>query len=121
MAPAVEIVTDFKENIPTAVPTSISVTGGQWDAGLWDVALWSPSVQTRDSWTSVTGIGYCGAVRMRVSPNPTNYIDLAVDDEDVVSYDGDGIVAVQAARNTNAPCEIIAFNVKYQNQTGGQL
>jgi len=121
LAPAVQIVTDFKEAVPTAVPTSISVTGAQWDSGLWDVALWSPSTQTRDSWTSVTGIGYCGAVRMRVSPNPTNYIDLAVDDDDVVSYDGDGIVAVQAARNTNAPCEIIAFNVKYQNQTGGQL
>lgn len=121
IAPAVEVITDFKERIPTAVPTSITVTGGQWDVGLWDVALWSPSVQTRDSWTSVTGIGYCGAVRLRVQPEPVLYIDLAVDDDTVVSYDGDGIVAVQAARNTNAAVEIIAFNVKYQNQTGGQL
>lgn len=121
IAPAVEVITDFKERVPTAVPTSITTTGGKWDTGLWDVALWSPSVQTRDSWTSVTGIGYCGAVRLRVQPEPVIYIDLAVDDEDVVSYDGTGIVAVQAARNTNAAVEIIAFNVKYQNQTGGQL
>ena len=121
IAPAVEVITDFKERIPTAVPTTITVTGGQWDTGLWDVALWSPSVQTRDSWTSVTGIGYCGAVRLRVQPEPVLYIDLAVDDDTVVSYDGTGIVAVQAARNTNAAVEIIAFNVKYQNQTGGQL
>ena len=121
LAPAVEIVTDFKENVPTAVPTTISTTGGRWDTGLWDVALWSEGVQTRDSWTSVTGIGYCGAVRLRVQPTPVLYTDLAVDDDEVVSYDGDGIVAMQAARNTNAPCEIIAFNVKYQNQTGGQL
>ena len=121
IAPAVEVITDFKERIPTAVPTTITVTGGQWDTGLWDVALWSPSVQTRDSWTSVTGIGYCGAVRRRVQPEPVLYIDLAVDDDTVVSYDGTGIVAVQAARNTNAAVEIIAFNVKYQNQTGGQL
>ena len=121
IAPAVEVITDFKERVPTAVPTSITTTGGKWDTGLWDVALWSPSVQTRDSWTSVTGIGYCGAVRLRVQPEPVLYIDLAVDDEDVVSYDGTGIVAVQAARNTNAAVEIIAFNVKYQNQTGGQL
>jgi len=121
IAPAVEVITDFKERVPTAVPTTITVTGGQWDTGLWDVALWSPSVQTRDSWTSVTGIGYCGAVRLRVQPEPVLYIDLAVDDDDVVSYDGTGIVAVQAARNTNAAVEIIAFNVKYQNQTGGQL
>jgi hypothetical protein len=60
---------------------------------------------------------------MRVEPTPVLYTDLAVDDEegDVVSYDGDGIIAIQAARNTNAAVEIIAFNVKYQNQTGGQL
>ena len=121
LAPAVEIVTDFKENVPTAVPTTISTTGGRWDTGLWDVAKWSEAVQTRDSWTSVTGIGYCGAVRLRVQPLPTLYIDLGVDDDTSVAYEDDGIVAMQAARNTNAPCEIIAFNVKYQNQTGGQL
>jgi len=121
LAPAVEIVTDFKENVPTAVPTTISTTGGRWDTGLWDVAKWSEAVQTRDSWTSVTGIGYCGAVRLRVQPLPTLYIDLGVDDDTSVAYEADGIVAMQAARNTNAPCEIIAFNVKYQNQTGGQL
>jgi hypothetical protein len=69
----------------------------------------------------VTGIGYCGAVRLRVQPLPTLYIDLGVDDDTSVAYEDDGIVAMQAARNTNAPCEIIAFNVKYQNQTGGQL
>ncbi len=120
LAPAVEIVTDFKERAPTAVPTTITTTGGKWDTGLWDVALWSPSTETRDSWTSVTGIGYCGAVRLRVLPPPLIYTDLGVDDVDLVSY-GDGIVALSYTRNTNAPCEIIAFNVKYQNQTGGQL
>jgi hypothetical protein len=123
LAPAVEIVTDFKEKVPTAVPTTIATTGGKWDVGLWDVAKWSPATETRDSWTSVTGIGYCGAVRLRVQPTPTLFTDLGVElgDTDVVSYDGVGIVSLQAARNTNAPCEIVAFNVKYQNQTGGQL
>jgi len=121
LAPAVEIVTDFKESIPLAVPTTISVTGGQWDQDLWDRALWSPSSQTRDSWTGVTGIGYCGAVRMRVAPTPLNYVDLAVDDDFLVAFEVDGVVVARAARNTNAPCEIIAFNLKYENQTGGQL
>jgi hypothetical protein len=121
LAPAVEIVTDFKEKIPTAVPTTITTTGGRWDTGLWDVATWANSVETRDSWTSVTGIGYCGAVRMRVAPNATLYIDLGVDDDTSLAYEEDGIIAMQAARNTNAPCEIIAFNLKYENQTGGQL
>jgi hypothetical protein len=121
LAPAVEIVTDFKEKVPTAVPTTISTTGGRWDTGLWDVARWSETVETRDSWTSVTGIGYCGAVRMRVAPEPTLYIDLGVDDDTSLAYEADGIIAILSARNTNAPCEIIAFNLKYENQTGGQL
>ena len=111
----------FKEKVPTAVPTTIRTTGGRWDTGLWDVAVWSEAVQTRDSWTSVTGIGYCGAVRMRVAPNATLYIDLGVDDDTSLAYEADGIIAMQSARNTNAPCEIIAFNLKYENQTGGQL
>jgi hypothetical protein len=121
IAPAVEIITDFKEAIPTATPTIIQTTGGKWDVGLWDVALWSPSTQTRDSWTSVTGIGYCGAVRLRVVPDPVIYSDLMADDDEFVSSDGDDIVAVNGARNTNAAVEIVAFNVKFQNQTGGQL
>lgn len=121
IAPAIEVVTDFKEKVPTAVPTTIETTGGTWDSGLWDVALWSAGVETRDSWTSVTGIGYCGAVRMRVSIPPIRYVDLGAGDGDVVSYDGDGIIAVSFSRNTNAPVEVIAFNVKYENQTGGQL
>lgn len=120
IAPAIEMVTDFKDRIPTAVPTTIRSSGGRWDTGLWDIALWSPTVQTRDSWTSVTGIGYCAAATMRVAPDPVTFADLAVDEDFDVSY-GDGVVAVQGARNTNAPVEIIAFNVKFQNQTGGQL
>jgi hypothetical protein len=58
---------------------------------------------------------------MRVAPNATLFIDLGVDDDTSLAYEADGIIAMQSARNTNAPCEIIAFNLKYENQTGGQL
>jgi hypothetical protein len=58
---------------------------------------------------------------MRVAPEPTLYIDLGVDDDTSLAYEADGIIAILSARNTNAPCEIIAFNLKYENQTGGQL
>jgi hypothetical protein len=73
----------------------------------------------------VTGIGYCGSVRVRVEPPPLLIpdIDLAVDDDTVVSYDGVGSVSVQnfSSRATNSTVEIVAFNLKFQNQTGGQL
>ncbi len=121
VAPALEVLTDFKERIPTAVPTTIATTGAKWDEAVWGVSLWSAGIETRDGWTSVTGIGYCGSIRMRVSILPQNYVFLGVTDEEVLSYDGVGIVGVSIARNTSAPVEVIAFNLKYQNQTGGQL
>ncbi len=122
LSPAMEVVTDFKDRVPTSVPTTLTLTGsGTWDAGLWNQAKWSASTEVRDSWTGVTGIGYCGAVRIRISPDPLRYTDLAVSEDDLLSYDGSGIVAASAARTTNAAVELVAFNLKYENQTGGQL
>lgn len=120
---AVEVLTDFKERVPTSVPTIIDTSGAMWDSGLWDSALWSDSTETRDSWTSVTGIGYCGAVRFRITPDPVRFIDLGVDSITLLGIDDGGldVLAVQANRNTSSSVEIIAFNLKYQNQTGGQL
>ena len=121
LAPAMEVVTDFKDKVPTAVPTTIRTSGAPWDEGLWDVALWSDATETRDSWTGVTGIGYCGAVRMRVAPLPVIPVLLSDGDGAIISYDGLGLVGTQQIRNTNAAVEVIAFNLKYQNQTGGQF
>lgn len=123
VAPAVEVVTDFKERVPTAVPTTIETNASLWDRALWDVGRWAAATETRDGWTSVTGIGYCGSVRMRVTVPALNYVDLAADKFDDVGVDDIGVdgVVVTVARNTNAPVEVIAFNVKFQNQTGGQL
>jgi len=119
--PAIEILTDFKEQIPTATPTVIRISGSLWDDGLWDGASWGTATETRDSWTTVTGIGYCGAVRIRLTVSP-RVIDLATgEDDEVISSDGDAIVAVLRAAETRRPLEVIAFNVKYENQIGGQL
>ena len=120
LAPAVEVVTDFTTRVPTAVPTTGTSSVALWDSGLWDVARWAAESQSRLNWTGATGVGYCGAVRLRVSPTPILYVDLAVDDDYNVSY-GDGVVVTHATRNTSAPMEVIAFNLKYENQTGGQL
>jgi hypothetical protein len=123
IAPAVEVVTDFVDRVPTNVPTTVETEGARWDVALWNVGLWSPNTQTTQTWTTVTGIGYCGAVRLRVAIEPLLYTDLAVgDDEDsLVSSDGTDIIAVNALRNTNAPVEIVAFNLKYENGVGGQI
>lgn len=123
VAPTVEVVTDFQDRVPTNVPTVVDTVGAKWDIALWDVGLWSPNTETRQTWTNVTGVGYCGAVRMRVAVEPLLYIDLGVGDEadSVVSPDGTEIIAVSAVRNTNTPVEVVAFNIKYENAIGGQI
>jgi len=122
IAPAIEIVTDFKERVPTSVPTLIETTGALWDEALWDDGLWSPSTETRDGWTSATGLGYCGSVRMRVEVSAFTYVDLGVTDAISVASAANDVLIVQTpTRTTSAPVEVIAFNIKYQNQTGGQL
>lgn len=123
VAPAVEVVTDFQDRVPTAVPTVLETTGAKWGVSLWGVGLWAPNVETRQTWTAVTGVGYCGAVRMRVAVDPLFYTYVAVGDEDdsIVSYDGDGLLVAGVIRNTSTPVEIVAFNVKYENAVGGQI
>lgn len=107
LRPAIEVLTDFKEKTPTAIPT-VPVEGDGME------------IETRDTWTSATGIGYCGAVRMRVGDVPPTFGDLAVGDGSLVSSDGDDVILAEANR-LNSIVEVIAFNLKFQNQTGGQL
>lgn len=95
--PAVEILTDFRSGAPQSEPSLIDVTGSLWGISLWGTAEWGSTIAIRDSWTSVTGIGYCGAVRVRVSVTP------------------------EQNPSPELLAEALAFNVKYQNQTGGQL
>lgn len=122
LTPAVEILTDFKEAIPLAVPTVVPSPSGAWDEGEWGTALWSPGVEVRDGWTSVTGIGYCGAVRMRLTADAGTYFDVAIGDGDLLGVTSGGdAVEVSLSVRTESILEVLAFNIKYQNQTGGQL
>lgn len=119
--PAIEVLTDFKERVPTATPTLVRISGSVWDANLWDQAFWGTETETKDSWTTVTGIGYCGAVRIRVRITALGDAVATGDGDDIVSSDGSDYIATFIGARTQFPVEIIAFNVKYENQVGGQL
>ena len=119
--PAIEMLTDFKERIPEATPTIVRISGSIWDGGLWDQAFWGSEGETVDSWTTVTGIGYCGSVRIRVRIEARGIALATGEEEDLVSSDGDDYIAAFVGARTQFPLEVIAFNVKYENQTGGQL
>jgi hypothetical protein len=68
VTPAVDILVDYEEKVPTAVPT-VSASP-LWDETFWDVSLWAseePEVTTQ--WFAVTGIGFMGTVHMRLEVN----------------------------------------------------
>jgi hypothetical protein len=68
IAPAVEMDVDFQNVTPTATPTVVSPSAlALWDSALWDTGVWADSLQLRNDWTTVLGIGVCGAIHMLVT------------------------------------------------------
>lgn len=57
--------TDFSLADPTAAlsfsPTSYAV----WDTSLWDSGVWGSDLVISDAWQGATGLGYCGAPRLK--------------------------------------------------------
>jgi hypothetical protein len=107
ISPAIELLVDFHEREPVAVPTTIV---DRTDA-----------LQIRENWTTVTGLGYCGAVRMQVSLmlDPTIVSELAIGDGDLVGT-GDGYtIATDSGEPVDAEVQFLAANVLFQ--AGGQL
>ena len=60
--------TDFDSSIATnPVAAAVPDTAGAWDASSWDQAIWGGALKAAKSWQSLTGIGYAGSLRVRVS------------------------------------------------------
>lgn len=107
ITPAMEILVDFQEREPTAVPTTIIDR--------------STTLQVRQDWTSVTGVGYCGAIRMQVAVQLDTGIvsELAIGDGDLLGT-GDGYtIATDSGEPVDAQVQIQSFDVTFQ--PGGQL
>jgi len=123
LAPAITMMTDFKESANFSIPTLVAAEGSLWDQALWDEALWSDATEIRDSWTGATGIGYCGSIRLSLEADFFSYFDVAVGDGSVVGVETDmDILAYQlGGASSQAIMEVVAFNVKFENQSGGQL
>lgn len=88
--PYVDMLVDYRITQPTDVPDSGGVTGsGVWGQSLWGVGTWGSSKPLRLDWTTVGGIGYVGAARIRVLSNPTiaNNVYPTIRCE-LIGYDG---------------------------------
>lgn len=110
--PAIELLVDYQEREPTAIPTTIVDR--------------STALSIRDNWTSVTGLGYCGSVRMqvRLTTDPTQLSTL-VDGagSDIVTGDGMGgagdTIVTDSSDPLDATIQAIAMSLLYQK--GGHL
>lgn len=87
ISPALEINVDYKESVPMATPSTVNAIGGVWDVDLWDVGLWAESDIIRNDWTSVTGVGYCGAARMRIITTSSEADTSSTLDARLISFD----------------------------------
>lgn len=61
-----KINTQYSLSGVSGAPSFTSEARGEWDEGLWSIARWGSSSNTFETWIGVTGLGYYGALRMRV-------------------------------------------------------
>lgn len=66
VTPGIAFNVDFQNNAALSVTPTSSHSQALWDQALWDQANWAGDIITQSLWTSVTGLGYCASIRMKV-------------------------------------------------------
>jgi len=77
----VSIAVDYNLGLTTSynAPAVRSLGGAFWDEARWSQSVWSTSENVFRPWSTVVGLGYAGALRMRVANiNPTNFVAFEV-------------------------------------------
>lgn len=77
--PAIEINTDFRDNVPSASPTVVGSSGSPWDTTDWDIGAWGDEALVAEAWITVSGQGRCASIRNRVVSDSVQIFWLATD------------------------------------------
>jgi hypothetical protein len=67
VAPSVGLSVDFDRSSELSTPTPIASTQALWDVAVWDVDSWGTERGMVTDWIGVSGLGYCGSLRVRGS------------------------------------------------------
>jgi len=67
VTPALVMNVDFGTREPLGSPSYSSAAGSVWDVAPWDTSDWETGSVIIKKWQSVTGIGYCGGVRIKTN------------------------------------------------------
>lgn len=62
---------DFSDAIPKGTPSYSGTSGTPWNTALWNTFPWGSVTSIKKSWQGITGIGYCGAIHMKIVNNKT--------------------------------------------------
>jgi hypothetical protein len=89
--PSIALNVDFQEDAALTEAGSFFPASALWDVGIWDVDMWSGERTLSNDWQSISGIGYCASIRMRVEIStgaPVEPITLRINSFDVLLEDG---------------------------------
>ena len=67
ISPVIAMNIDFEDVSPTSTPTFSASSEAAWDTSDWDITPWTSSLIIQKTWQSVTGLGYAGAFRIKMS------------------------------------------------------
>lgn len=73
VSPAMAMNIDYNNTAAFGTPTAVAGTGTQWDVGQWDTFQWAGDDLFAGTWLGVSGLGYAGAPRMRISDSVTTF------------------------------------------------
>lgn len=62
---------DFADSLPTSQPTFSGAAGALWNTSKWNTFDWGTSSEIKKDWQGITGLGYAGALHMRIVNNKT--------------------------------------------------
>lgn len=77
--PSLRMDVDFEDVMPTGTGSFFGVAGTPWNSALWNTFPWQSSPAIKKDWQGVGGIGYAGALHMRVVNNQTSVSWMSVD------------------------------------------
>lgn len=65
--PAIILNTDFDNRVPVYSPSFSTGGDSLWDVAPWDTSTWALGSSLAKKWQSVTGVGYCGGLRIKTA------------------------------------------------------
>jgi hypothetical protein len=79
MVPAIRLDVDFESVIPTSTGSFTNTGGTAWNTAAWNTFPWGSVLSIKKAWQHISGIGYAGALHMRISNNATPVSWMSVD------------------------------------------